>query len=116
MKDSLVDMQICFFRQGERVRGPHVIECNANMNRVKIRQYVHFPNGQEQDFVVESTTKAGELIGNISRELKFHPDSATGLALYLETGKKRKKIERISCRKHASFFCRSNYANEHLFL
>jgi hypothetical protein len=80
------------YRQGERVRGPHVIECNANINRVKIRQYVHFPNGHEQDFVVESTTKASELVVTICRELKFHSDSATGLSLYLETGKKRKII------------------------
>jgi hypothetical protein len=80
------------YRQGERVRGPHVIECNANINRVKIRQYVHFPNGHEQDFVVESTTKAGELVSNICRELKFHSNSPTGLSLYLETGKKRKII------------------------
>jgi hypothetical protein len=77
-------------RQGERVRGPHIIECNANINRVKIRQYVHFPNGHEQDFVVESTTKASELVSNICRELKFVPNAASGLSLYLETGKKRK--------------------------
>jgi hypothetical protein len=83
---------IISFRQGERVRGPHVIECNANINRVKIRQYVHFPNGHEQDFVVESTTKANELVVTICRELKFHSDSATGLSLYLETGKKRKRL------------------------
>jgi hypothetical protein len=63
----------------------------SNINRVKIRQYVHFPNGHEQDFVVESTTKSSELISNICRELKFLPDSATGLALFLETGKKRKQ-------------------------
>jgi len=81
-----------FYRQGERVRGPHVIECNANINRVKIRQYVHFPNGLEQDFVVESTTKASELVSNICRDLKFLPGSATGLSLYLETGKKRNRI------------------------
>jgi len=56
---------------------------------VKIRQYVHFPNGHEQDFVVESTTKASELVSNICRELKFVPNSASGLSLYLETGKKR---------------------------
>ena len=79
-----------YFRQGERVRGPHVIECNANINRVKIRQYVHFPNEHEQDFVVDSTTKAGELVSNICRELKFHSDAASGLSLYLETDKKRK--------------------------
>ena len=78
-------------RQGERVHGPHIIECNANINHVKIRQYVHFPNGHEQDFVVESTTKAGELVSNITRELKFTSGSATGLSLYLETNKKRKR-------------------------
>ncbi|CAF3603065.1 unnamed protein product [Adineta steineri] len=76
-------------KQGERVRGPHIIECNANINRVKIRQYVHFPNGHEQDFVVESTTKASELVTNICRELKFLLNSASGLSLYLETGKKQ---------------------------
>ena len=80
------------FRQGERVRGPHVIECHANINRVKIRQVIHFPNGMERDFVVESTSKASEMVANICRELKFLPDSATGLSLYLETGKKRKNF------------------------
>jgi hypothetical protein len=40
--------------------------------------------------VVESTTKAGELVSNICRDLKFHAGSATGLSLFLETGKKRK--------------------------
>ncbi|CAF3943400.1 unnamed protein product [Rotaria sp. Silwood2] len=79
-------------KQGERVRGPHIIECNANINRVKIRQYIHFPNGHEQDFVVESTTKASELVSNICRELKYVPSSATGLSLYLETGKKEVSI------------------------
>ncbi|CAF1183362.1 unnamed protein product [Rotaria sordida] len=79
-------------KQGERVRGPHIIECNANINRVKIRQYVHFPNGHEQDFVVESTTKANELVSNICRELKYLPASATGLSLYLETGRKEVSI------------------------
>lgn len=113
---SLIDLRMDLFRQGERVRGPHVIECNANMNRVKIRQYVHFPNGHEQDFAVESTTKAGELVSNICRELKFHPNSATGMALYLETGKKRKKIERFVCLRNPSIFCRSDHANNDLFL
>ncbi|CAF1217575.1 unnamed protein product [Rotaria magnacalcarata] len=79
-------------RQGERVRGPHVIECSANVNRVKIRQYVYFPNGHEQDFVVESTTKASELVSNICRELKFVPSSANGLSLYLETNKQQVSI------------------------
>jgi hypothetical protein len=76
-------------RQGERARGPHIIECNAIINRVKIRQYIHFPNGLEEAFVVDSTTKASELVANICRELKFHSGSANGLALYLETGKRR---------------------------
>lgn len=76
-------------KQGERVRGPHVIECHANINRVKIRQVVYFPNGVEHDFVVESTSKANELVANICRDLKFLPDSANGLSLYLETGKKQ---------------------------
>jgi hypothetical protein len=80
----------CICRLGERAHGPHIIECNANINRVKIRQYVHFPNGHEQDFVIDSTTKASELVSNICRELKFIPSSANGLSLYLETGKKRK--------------------------
>jgi hypothetical protein len=62
----------------------------SNINRVKIRQYVHFPNGHEQDFVIDSTTKASELVSNICRELRFIPSSANGLSLYLETGKKRK--------------------------
>ncbi|CAF1669087.1 unnamed protein product, partial [Adineta ricciae] len=75
-------------KQGERERGPHIIECNANINRVKIRQYVHFPNGHEQDFVVDSTTKASELVANICRELKFLANSATGLSLYLERNEK----------------------------
>ncbi|CAF3613901.1 unnamed protein product [Rotaria sp. Silwood1] len=79
-------------KQGERVRGPHIIECNANINRVKIRQYIHFPNGHEQDFIVDSTTKASELVSNICRELKFVPSSATGLSLYLETDKKQVSI------------------------
>ena len=89
---SLVNFEILFkyqSRQGERVRGPHVIECNANINRVKICQYVHFPNGHEQGFIIDSTTKTSELVSNICRELKFLPGSATGLSLYLETEKKR---------------------------
>lgn len=89
---ATVDLARCFSRQGERARGPHVIECNANINRVKIRQVVHFPSGLEQDFVVESTTKASDLVATICRELKFLPDSANGLSLYLETGKKRKTV------------------------
>ena len=74
------------------------------MNRVKVRQYVHFPNGHEQDFVVESTTKASELVANVCRDLKFHLGSASGLSLYLETGKKR-KIDRQ--------FCQIQFINEH---
>lgn len=79
------------FRQGERVRGPHVLECNANINRVKIRQVVHFPNDYDQDFIIDSTTKNSELVAQICRELKFHIGSATGLSLYIESDKKRTK-------------------------
>lgn len=87
---ALIDFLRSASRQGERVRGPHVIECNASINRVKIRQYIHFPDGQELDFVVDSTTNAAELVSSVCRELKFHPGSAAGLSLYLETGKKSK--------------------------
>jgi hypothetical protein len=98
-------------RHGERIRGPHVLECNANINRVKIRQYVHFPNGHEQDFVVESTTKANEIVSNICRELKFIANSATGLTLYLETGKKR-EIHLLYSIHFSLIFCRSCHSIE----
>lgn len=106
------------FRQGERVRGPHVIECHANINRVKIRQVVYFPNGVEHDFVVESTSKANELVANICRDLKFLPDSANGLSLYLETGKKRKKglVVSLTLIVFVLVFVRDEYTSNCVFL
>ncbi|CAF1043310.1 unnamed protein product, partial [Didymodactylos carnosus] len=74
-------------KQGERICPPHIIECKAQINCTKIRQYIHFPNGREQDFIVESTTKADELVSNICKELKIH--SSNGLSLFLEFGKKK---------------------------
>lgn len=95
---------VFLFRQGERVRGPHVLECNANINRVKIRQVVHFPNNHDQDFVVESTTKNSDLVALICRELKFHVGSASGLSLYIETDRKRTKIYLFNLRFKLIYF------------